>query len=309
MTTIKNPGEFPSTLPSQPHHHSVNDGTTAPNKGQLDNNCHVTIVSTPRILRTRCANTTEHSPFSSPRQIKQPTLFNKNVLTAVLILILLILLCLVPTVSAAAVCGNVDGTQSNSPAGTSIDCQCGTMDCTSSTGMYCVAERNTCYQSPLPGCAAISNVNHRCHLQTNIAIERNGVATASSKFAAVHGNTPVGPSEAFNSGLYAHSITNPALPVSLEFQFSSNRTIAAYSVQARNIDPVANYDSPMDWTFDGSNDGLNYTILDCVKNETNWKHREIRSFYINTSNIGRFRFYRLNMWKSLGRSSSSGHTR
>ena len=49
--------------------------------------------------------------------------------------------------NGAAVCGNVDGTQIN----VGEPCTCGTITCTSSTGMYCAAGRNTCYQGALPG--------------------------------------------------------------------------------------------------------------------------------------------------------------
>jgi hypothetical protein len=64
----------------------------------------------------------------------------------VFVLTAALFLCIVPTVSAA-ICGNVDGTQIN--VGTS--CTCGSVTCTPSTGLYCVAERSTCYQSALPG--------------------------------------------------------------------------------------------------------------------------------------------------------------
>jgi len=84
-----------------------------------------------------------------------------------------------------------------------------------------------------------------------------------------------------------------SLPSWLEYQFTSPRVVTAYSIRFS----ISHWDedrvdqAPKDWTFEGSNDGENWTTLDAVTGETDWDSGERRLF--NFSNTIEYNYYRI----------------
>lgn len=78
-----------------------------------------------------------------------------------------------------------------------------------------------------------------------------GTASASDYYSAFY------PSLAFDDDAGTHWKTNTPGVQWLQYLFGIGRVIIAYSVR-----PI--YSSPMDWTLQGSNDGINFTVLSTV---------------------------------------------
>ncbi|WP_244552168.1 discoidin domain-containing protein [Paenibacillus sp. ov031] len=83
------------------------------------------------------------------------------------------------------------------------------------------------------------------------------------------------------------------------FDFNSPIIIDRYTITGRSD---ANYTmSPKDWTFEGSNDGTNWTVLDTRRNVIDWNTTQTRSFIIG--NKAKYKMYRIN---AVNNNSSNG---
>ena len=76
----------------------------------------------------------------------------------------------------------------------------------------------------------------------------------------------------------------------LQYQFVTVQAVQWYSITNRTIIDVGA--SPKDWTLEGSNDGLIWTILDTQTNQT-WINGEKKEYTI--VNPRAFLYYRLNI--------------
>lgn len=76
--------------------------------------------------------------------------------------------------------------------------------------------------------------------------------------------------------------------------------VGKYSIIARNHDNALTT-SPKSWTFEGSEDALNWTILDSRENEENWTIRQKRTYLTNIPSRN-FRYYRLSINNNNGAS-------
>lgn len=84
----------------------------------------------------------------------------------------------------------------------------------------------------------------------------------------------------FNFG-WQSSLTS-SFPHWLMYEFNSAKKITKYSVtSSTNGNSIG---APKSWTFEGSNDGTNWTVLDTKTNQPNWTELEKRSYVINNSN-------------------------
>lgn len=84
----------------------------------------------------------------------------------------------------------------------------------------------------------------------------------------------------------------------LRYDFNEPRVINVYSMTASGF---SNGAQPKDWTFEGSDDGLNWTVLDKRVNQTNWVfYTEVRTFEFK--NAKAYKSYRINV------SSNNGNT-
>ncbi|MBS5982278.1 MAG: Ig-like domain-containing protein [Clostridium butyricum] len=79
----------------------------------------------------------------------------------------------------------------------------------------------------------------------------------------------------------------------LAYEFDAPKTVAKYSIAACT---VQNNASPKSWSFEGSNDGLNWNILDERTGEINWKDNEKRIYLFNNSIA--YKIYRINIKES-----------
>ena len=69
------------------------------------------------------------------------------------------------------------------------------------------------------------------------------------------------------------------------------KIVSGYSIRARNDTYLI--DSPKAWTFEGSNNGTNWTILDTQAGVTSWSMNERKEFAISSS--AAYLYYRLNI--------------
>lgn len=75
----------------------------------------------------------------------------------------------------------------------------------------------------------------------------------------------------------------------------STHLVTKYSITSANDAPSRD---PKDWTFEGSNDGLNWVILDTRTNQSFPSRFQERSFTFANSDL--YQYYRLNMTKNHG---------
>jgi hypothetical protein len=87
----------------------------------------------------------------------------------------------------------------------------------------------------------------------------------------------------------------------ISYQFPDKRIIRRYSVTGA----TAGYTdrSPKTWTFQGSNDGTNWTTLDTQASQTGWAGKEVRTF--DCSSVGSYLHYRWNVTANNGNGSYS----
>ena len=109
----------------------------------------------------------------------------------------------------------------------------------------------------------------------------SGIVTSSSVYGA-YANW-----KAFDKiyNTYWNSEIPGVMPQWICYQFTSPKIIKAYSIVAYDI----NY-SPKDWTFEGSNDGSDWVVLDTRSGKTNWS---IDSF--SCVNTTAYEYYRINI--------------
>ena len=79
--------------------------------------------------------------------------------------------------------------------------------------------------------------------------------------------------------------------VTYDFGEGNETCIRSYKMYYRSAIPAER--APRDWTFSGSNDKENWTLLDTRINVTDWKHPDARTF--SFGNVIAFRYYRLSV--------------
>ncbi|MFT8350019.1 GDSL-type esterase/lipase family protein [Clostridium saccharoperbutylacetonicum] len=86
--------------------------------------------------------------------------------------------------------------------------------------------------------------------------------------------------------------------ITIDFGSSNTKPVVKYQVRART--DAQDYGlSPKTWTFEGSNNGTTWTILDTRTNETGWINGgELRSYLINSPQY--FRYFRMNITANNG---------
>lgn len=121
----------------------------------------------------------------------------------------------------------------------------------------------------------------------------SGVASASEELGA--------PYEAWNAmdkNAGASWITNTAVTGWLKYDFGAgnSKTIVKYTVRAEDISGIGN--SFKTWTFEGSNNGTDWTVLDTQTNVAAWSNGEIRTYTFSNSTA--YRYYRWNVSLNQG---------
>ena len=79
----------------------------------------------------------------------------------------------------------------------------------------------------------------------------------------------------------------------LKVDFGTPKLVQKYTVYNRRANTDAPKTSPKTWTFEGSNDDSNWTVLDSRSNETTWSIGDQRTYqYVNSTS---YRYYRMNI--------------
>jgi hypothetical protein len=76
----------------------------------------------------------------------------------------------------------------------------------------------------------------------------------------------------------------------LQIQLDTPQKMTKYSVTSRGVGTIA---APKDWTFEGSDDGVNWDVLDTISDETGWSAGERREYTID--NPSEYTYYRINI--------------
>ena len=129
----------------------------------------------------------------------------------------------------------------------------------------------------------------------------SGVASASTEFSSTYAAW-----KALN-GTYADASDSWASSAGntsgwLRYQFADATVVSCYAIRTRNAGIAGDVSAPKTWTFEGSDDGTNWTTLDTQTNVTAWDGlAAVRSFFsfVNTT---AYAYYRLNISSSNGSS-------
>lgn len=77
----------------------------------------------------------------------------------------------------------------------------------------------------------------------------------------------------------------------VRYQFPTATCVAGYKVFGFSSSNTGLARDPKSWTFEGSNDGTSWTLLDTQTNQINWTSLQTRSFYFdNDANYAQYRF-------------------
>lgn len=78
-------------------------------------------------------------------------------------------------------------------------------------------------------------------------------------------------------GILTYYVANTnAAWLQIQFKNGNSKEIKSYGIRVNTIPEPAR--APKNWTFEGSNDGINWTILDTRVGETNWLTGELRIY-------------------------------
>ena len=130
---------------------------------------------------------------------------------------------------------------------------------------------------------------------TYVDLTTDGAGTASSTAAAFSGYTMINCFDnswegSSNRGMCAYDTTYPGMHV--DYEFNTATAVNAYSVRnAGEGGSNQTQRAPNTWTFEGSDDGENWTVLDARTNETGWASAEIRLYkFVNTHAYKQYRY-------------------
>lgn len=138
--------------------------------------------------------------------------------------------------------------------------------------------------------ATVSTVNAIPKMTSNTA--PSGIANASGFNAS--GQDPWKAFDSLANTTWRSKNGDP-LPQWLTYEFTSPIIISAYKV---TVGSTFSY-TPKSWTFEGSNDGSNWTILDTRSNITNWTSSKLFELF-NFTNMTAYKAYRINITENNG---------
>ncbi len=122
---------------------------------------------------------------------------------------------------------------------------------------------------------------------TYVDLTTDGAGTASSTNAAYYGYSMPGCfdnswADSADRGMCGYTTTYPAMYV--DYAFNTATAVNAYSVRnAGNGGANQTERAPNTWTFEGSDDGTTWTVLDARSGEDNWANAEIRLYKFDNS--------------------------
>ena len=90
----------------------------------------------------------------------------------------------------------------------------------------------------------------------------------------------------------------------IKVELQESKIVKMYTVQAWSNTSTGHTRAPKDWTFEGSNDDVNWDILDVRIGET-WQPSEKKNFKIDNDKLSGYKYYRLNISNNNGNSDLS----
>ena len=142
--------------------------------------------------------------------------------------------------------------------------------------------------------------------QINRAVAPGGTATATEERTgfeadkAFDGVNAIGPNGARTTYISSNSAFNPGF-LRMEFAGGQGFVISEYTVECpADTSDFTGY--PSAWTFEGSNDGVSFTVLDTQTGQFAWSGGEVRNFPIVNSTA--YEFYQLNVTANNGAASN-----
>lgn len=127
----------------------------------------------------------------------------------------------------------------------------------------------------------------------------SGVASASSEMGTSNNYYAWKAFDKDNTGLSRWLTLTGSVTGWLSYTFIDPKTITAYSVGKGVGNAGA---EPRDWTFEGSNDGVNWFVLDNQLGQTGWVDSEKRRFLI--VNNTPYKSYRINITNNNGNATN-----
>jgi len=129
-------------------------------------------------------------------------------------------------------------------------------------------------------------------LMTSNTAPSGTVAYSSQNAAAAYNGF-----HAFDRNTYANGGWAPAdaasLPQWISYQFPVAKIVSSYKVSSLNIQPTW---APNTWTFEGSNNGSSWTVIDTQTGQTGWTSTgETRTYVIPTASMGTYTHYKFNV--------------
>lgn len=121
----------------------------------------------------------------------------------------------------------------------------------------------------------------------------NGPPAASRIYSATAGS---GAASAFDGSSATYWLTSSALPQRLTVQFGAAQVVRQYSITAGPS--VGSTARPESWTFEGSNDGSTWDVLDTQTSVPAWSNLENRDYTLAAA--ATYLFYRLNVSAKFG---------
>lgn len=120
---------------------------------------------------------------------------------------------------------------------------------------------------------------------------------------SVEANTPVfdtrSADKLFDNDNTSSYMTNDEYPIVIKLDMKDTVTAMTYSVTSANN---ANANAPMDWTFEGSDDGGNWTVLNTVAGQTFAKKSQTKRFILDEP--ANYPYYRMVITKRAGASGN-----
>lgn len=127
----------------------------------------------------------------------------------------------------------------------------------------------------------------------------SGIASSSTPY-----NTSTEAYHAFNQVQSSSAwVANSGTASWIQYEFPTAKLIKRYSFKSDGYN-ASNTRAPKSWTFEASNDGVNWVVLDTQSNQTGWGLYTIRTFDI--TNNTKYKIYRVNITSNNGHTTMTG---
>lgn len=146
-------------------------------------------------------------------------------------------------------------------------------------------------------CTGITTEGDNLILQNVGAFSENIIPQMSSNLSNGHIASSLyqknDPFRVFNrSTLDGYNSLAGQIPNWIQIQFPTNKTVGRYVIVSLSGENFNAQHTPRSWRLEGSNNGIDWSVLDSVNEEINWVNGERKEFIPDI--IGSYSFYRVN---------------